>query len=271
MFFPWLGLPDKRREYAVAGSVITMKRSSVYLAAGLLLAAVAIKLAFPAKTKDTIQAVRTVTVPVTSAEKTILNENAEPAAAPEAMTVTVNAAEYLGREMPAAAAQELPEAVEQAVETFLETQAPYEELGIPANVSYNVPQPYFPFVAPVKARVSSSFGYRVHPLENLTKFHYGTDLAALSGDDILCFAEGTVTEIGMDEEHGNYIRVQHPDGFESMYAHCGTVYVRQGQKVSAGEKIGLVGVSGMVTGPHLHFELTKDGQYLNPEFYMAAL
>ena len=248
-----------------------MRRSSVYLAAGLFLAAVAIKLAFPAKTKDTIQSVRTVTIPVTETAASILDENAAPVAEPQAVTITVNAAEYLGQEVPAASTEELPEAVELAVETFLETQAPYEELGIPANVSYDVPRPYFPYVSPVKARVSSSFGYRVHPLENLTKFHYGTDLAALSGDDILCFAEGTVTEVGEDDNHGNFIRVKHPDGFETMYAHCGTIYVREGQKVAAGEKIGLVGMTGKVTGPHLHFELTKNGQYLNPEFYMAAL
>ena len=56
-----------------------------------------------------------------------------------------------------------------------------------------------------------------------------------------------------------------------MYAHCGTIYVRQGQRVSAGEKIALVGVSGKVTGPHLHFELTKNGVYMNPEFLLAAI
>lgn len=245
-----------------------MKRSSVAIAAGLFLTAVVVKLAIPANTKDSKSTGQTVSVPI--AQVSAIEDQAQTNET-EAVTVTVNAAEYLGLGYAQTAAEDLPPEVELAVETFLETQAPYEELGIPANVSYEVPQLNFPYVSPVKARVSSSFGYRVHPLENLTKFHYGTDMAALSGDDICCFAEGTVTEVGEDDTQGKYIRVQHPEGFESLYAHCGTIYVQEGQKVSAGEKIGLVGMSGKVTGPHLHFELTKDGEYLNPEFYMAAL
>ena len=246
-----------------------MKRVSVYLAAGFFLAAVAVKLALPAKTEDTIQTIRmaTVTQPVSPAPW--------PTAVPavpqqEAVTITINAGEYFGLGKPASSEEPLPEAVEDAVETFLATQAEYEDLGIPADVTYEVPMPAFPFAAPVRARVSSSFGYRVHPLENLTKFHYGTDLAALSGDDILCFAEGSVREVGKNETDGNYIIVDHPEGYTSKYSHCGMIYVVQGQKLRMGEKIGLVGMSGKVTGPHLHFELTKDGYHLNPEFYLAA-
>ncbi len=247
-----------------------MKRVSVYLAAGFFLAAVAIKLAFPAKTEDTIQTIKMAAV----------TEQASPVPWPtavptvpqtEAVTITINAGEYFGLGKLAPADAQLPEAVEDAVETFLETQAEYEDLGIPADVTYEVPMPSFTFVAPVRARVSSSFGYRVHPLENLTKFHYGTDLAALSGEDILCFAEGSVREVGKNETDGNYIVVDHPEGYSSKYSHCGMIYVIQGQKLSAGEKIGLVGMSGKVTGPHLHFELTKDGYHLNPEFYLAAV
>lgn len=244
-----------------------MKRVSVYLAAGFFLAAVAVKLAFPAKTKDTIQTIRMATVE---------NQTPVPTSVPassltEPITITINAAEYYGLETMSPADASLPEAVEEAVETFLETQAPYEDLGIPADVTYEVPMPSFHFVAPVRARVSSSFGYRVHPLENLTKFHYGTDLAALSGDDILCFAEGTVKEVGKNDTDGNYIIVDHPEGFSSKYAHCGTIYVQEGQKLTAGDKLGMVGMSGKVTGPHLHFELQKNGLHLNPEFYLAAI
>ncbi len=246
-----------------------MKRSSVYVAAGLFLAAVAVKLLVPENTsgKEAVYPTAAVTAEA-SQENTA---SAAETARTEAVTVTINAAEYLGIDRYAALNKELPEPVEKAVETFLDDQAPYEDLGIPANVSYDILKPSFRFVCPVKAATSSGFGYRVHPLENLTKFHYGTDLAALSGDDILCFADGTVKEVGSDEMNGRFIRISHAEGFESMYAHCGTVYVREGQSVRAGEKIALVGVSGRVTGPHLHFELTKNGTYLNPEFYFAAL
>ena len=241
-----------------------MRRSSVYVAAGLFLAAIAVKLLAPESTSDTVQVISSAAVPVKTTQE-------EETVRVEPITVMINAAEYLGVDRYAALNTDLPEPVERAVETFLDDQAAYEDLGIPANVSYDIPKPSFRFVCPVKAATSSGFGYRVHPLENLTKFHYGTDLAALSGDDIMCFAAGTVKEVGSDAVNGNFIRVSHEDGFESMYAHCGTVYVSEGQRVQMGEKIALVGVSGRVTGPHLHFELTKDGNYLNPEFYFAAL
>ena len=188
------------------------------------------------------------------------------------VVVTINAGELLGEsETKEPEKPELPPAVEEAIETFFASQEPFEELAVPEDVSYEVELPGFRCVSPVDAPCSSGFGYRVHPLENLTKFHYGIDLAAQSGEDILCFSDGTVTEVGQNETMGKYIRVSHEDGFASLYAHCGTVYVSKGQTVSAGEKLGLVGATGKVTGPNLHFELTKDGVYVNPAFYLAAL
>ena len=245
-----------------------MKRSNLMLAAGLLFTAAAVKLFFPSQSK---KAIETLVVP-TAAPSVLLETDAAEvrSAESEPVTVTINAAEYFGSPAEAADA-EIPDAVETAVETFLAEQEPYSSIALPANVTYSVSLPSFACVRPVKAAVSSGFGYRVHPLENLTKFHYGTDLAALSGDDILSFADGTVTEVGMDDEAGRFIRIEHDDGYASSYSHCGTVFVRQGQQVRAGEKIALVGVSGKVTGPHLHFELTKDGVYMNPEFAFAAL
>ena len=244
-----------------------MKRSTVTLAVGLILTAAAIKLAFPAgsgKKADPVSDSRTQTV---SAEAESKNESAS--AMP--VVVTINAGELLGQPEEEKENVSLPPAVEEAVETFLESQEPYEDLAIPADVSYEVELPGFEYVSPVYAPCSSGFGFRVHPLENLTKFHYGIDLAAQSGDDIRCFAAGTVTETGSNDTMGSYIRVSHPDGYETLYAHCGAVYVTKGQSVSAGEKLGLVGSSGKVTGPNLHFELTNDGVYVNPAFCLAAL
>ena len=224
-------------------------------------------LAFPSGSK---KAIDTLVIP-TAAPSVSLQTDMIPVAAEGApVTVTINAADFLRSPAePVTAA--LPEAVEAAVETFLTAQEPFAVFDVPADVTYDAALPTFPFVRPVTARTSSAFGYRVHPLENRTRFHYGTDLAALSGDDIVSFADGTVAEVGQDEDRGRYVRITHADGYETLYAHCGTIYVRQGQSVSAGEKIALVGVSGKVTGPHLHFEVTKNGVYVNPEFLLAAL
>ena len=241
-----------------------MKRSSVTLCAGLLFTAAAVKLAFPGQSKKAID-----TLVVPSAPPSVsLNTQMAPTAEP--VTVTINAADYLKQDANLVEA-DLPAAVEEAVETFLSDQEPFSSMAIPADATYDVVLPEFRYVRPVSARTSSAFGFRVHPLENLTKFHYGTDLAAISGDDIVSFADGTVTEVGQDDTLGHFLRIEHEDGYESLYAHCGTIFARQGQRVSAGEKIALVGISGRVTGPHLHFELTKDGVHMNPEFFFAAI
>ena len=240
-----------------------MKRSTVTLAAGLILTAAAIKLALPVKNGQDIYTHRSTEITDVG---TVGNDSAMP------VVVTINAGELLGQAEPETAeTAQLPPAVEEAVETFLESQEPFNDLDVPADVSYDVELPEFEYVSPVTAKCSSGFGYRVHPLENLTKFHYGTDLAAQSGDDIRCFSDGTVTEVGQNEIMGKYIRVSHSDGYASLYAHCGTVYVSKGQPVTAGEKLGLVGATGRVTGPHLHFELTKDGIFINPAFCLANL
>ena len=228
------------------------KRATIYVAAGLFVAAAAAKLLFPARTSETI---RTVEESFHRAdyrtEETVagVTEAADDAAMP--VTVTINAAEFLGLTEPAGT-EELSPAVEEAMAAFMEEQQPFVDLGVPA-------------------RVSSDFGYRLHPIDNETKFHYGMDLAANSGDDIVCFASGTVTEVGENGTSGKFLRVEHEDGYATMYAHCGQIYVEEGQKVNAGEKIALVGATGKVTGPNLHFELTHDGVYLNPAFYMAAI
>ena len=246
------------------------KRATIYVAAGLFVAAAAAKLIFPARTSETIRKVeRSLHRADYQTEETVaaVTETTDTAAP---VTVTINAAEFLGLAEPVST-EELPPAVEEAMAAFMEEQQPFVDIGVPANVSYDAPMPKFSFVPPLSARVSSDFGYRLHPIDNETKFHYGMDLAANSGDDIVCFAAGTVTEVGENGTSGKFLRIEHEDGYATMYAHCGQIYVEEGQKVEAGEKIALVGATGKATGPHLHFELTHDGIYLNPAFYLAAL
>lgn len=246
------------------------KRATIYVAAGLFVAAAAAKLLFPARTSETIRTIEKSfhRADYRTEETVAAVTEAADTAAP--VTVTINAAEFLGLAEPVST-EELSPAVEEAMAAFMEEQQPFVDIDVPANVSYDAPMPKFSFVPPLSARVSSDFGYRLHPIDNETKFHYGMDLAANSGDDIVCFAAGTVTEVGENGTSGKFLRIEHEDGYATMYAHCGQIYVEEGQKVEAGEKIALVGATGKATGPHLHFELTHDGIYLNPAFYLAAL
>jgi murein DD-endopeptidase MepM/ murein hydrolase activator NlpD len=135
-------------------------------------------------------------------------------------------------------------------------------------VSYSFDSLPFIYQPPVKGVSSSGFGYRMHPIEKVVKFHYGTDFAAQSGDAIYAFADGTVKTAAEDEGYGKYLVISHPGGYETLYAHCGSLLVSRGETVKMGDRIAAVGQTGKATGPHLHFELIKSGVYLNPEFYL---
>ena len=133
------------------------------------------------------------------------------------------------------------------------------------NGEYELP---FEYIKPCGGEITSPFGYRVHPVSGETTFHYGVDLRAATGSDICAVSDGTVVETGKGEIFGNYVKVQHEDGFMSFYAHLSKTLVKQGDSVSMGEKVGLAGATGIATGPHLHFEMRKDGKVLNPQKVM---
>ncbi len=154
------------------------------------------------------------------------------------------------------------------VAAFLENQKEYSEYEIPEKASYAYHVFKEDYQPPVEGMNSSGFGYRTHPIHGDIRFHYGTDFAAWTGEDIYAFADGTVSFAGYCESYGNYITIEHADGWQSLYAHCSTLYVEEGEEVSGGDKIALVGATGLVTGPHLHFELSKNGVYVNPEYYV---
>ena len=162
------------------------------------------------------------------------------------------------------AAEILPE----AVQIFLDSQEAFSQYELPANVTYSFTGLPFEFASPLGGRSSSGFGYRLHPILNEVKFHYGTDIAAWSGESITSFAEGTVTFSGYSDSYGNYITIDHGNGWKSLYAHCSSLLVSSGESVAMGQQIALVGSTGLATGPHLHFELIHDGIYTNPEYYI---
>ena len=154
-----------------------------------------------------------------------------------------------------------------AVAAFLESQASYAEYAVPANVSYECPALPFEYVSPVSGINSSGFGYRLHPIENKVKYHYGTDFAANTGTAVTAFADGVIVAAGDSDSYGKYMIIDHSDGYSTLYAHCSELCMSCGE-VNKGDVIARVGSTGAATGPHLHFELMCNDTYLNPEFYL---
>jgi murein DD-endopeptidase MepM/ murein hydrolase activator NlpD len=128
------------------------------------------------------------------------------------------------------------------------------------------------FVYPlVGTRISSSFGTRTHPVRSVVRHHSGIDLAAPHGSPIRAIQSGVIVFADPHSGYGNLIVISHTDHITSHYGHCDTIRVRPGQRVKAGEIIGTVGSTGLVTGPHLHFELRQNGDPLNPELVIPKL
>ena len=120
-----------------------------------------------------------------------------------------------------------------------------------------------------EGRVSSTWGNRT--LLGTTRHHSGVDLAAPSGTAIYSTGSGVVTKSGWGSGYGQYVEIDHGNGYITRYAHASRLMVNTGDRVSAGEHIANVGCTGRCTGPHLHFEVVKNGQRKNPTTYLAML
>ena len=115
--------------------------------------------------------------------------------------------------------------------------------------------------------VSCYYGWRINPVTGEKENHRGVDIAVPTGTEIHAAIDGIVTTAGWDSGYGNYLVITGTDGLVTKYAHCEILSVTQGQTVSAGDVIARVGSSGQSTGPHLHFEVLKNGIYLNPLYF----
>jgi murein DD-endopeptidase MepM/ murein hydrolase activator NlpD len=117
------------------------------------------------------------------------------------------------------------------------------------------------------ARLSSSFGMRKHPILGFNKLHQGTDFAAPKGTPIMASGNGVVTMAQKYKGYGNYILLKHNSTFKTAYAHLSKYGrgIRKGVRVSQGQIIGYVGSTGMSTGPHLHYEVIKNGKKINSQ------
>ncbi|MDX2084729.1 MAG: M23 family metallopeptidase [Candidatus Melainabacteria bacterium] len=125
--------------------------------------------------------------------------------------------------------------------------------------------------APTHGKMTSPFGWRTHPVTQKHQFHAGIDIAASTGDPIYVTQDGTVVFSGPYKGYGNVMVVQHAPNLFTLYGHCSQNLVQPGQWVARGQVIGLVGSTGLSTGPHLHFEVHQNRQYVNPLAYLGWL
>jgi murein DD-endopeptidase MepM/ murein hydrolase activator NlpD len=118
-------------------------------------------------------------------------------------------------------------------------------------------------------RVGSGFGMRKDPIDSTMKMHKGIDIAAPTGTKVYAAGSGKVLKItSSDDGYGNCIVIEHGYGFVSRYAHLSGFKIKEGDEVKKGDLIGLVGSTGRSTGPHLHYEIEKDGEKINPKKYI---
>lgn len=119
-----------------------------------------------------------------------------------------------------------------------------------------------------KRRISAFYGYRIHPIYKTKIFHEGIDFSAPVGTDVYASGDGVVTQATRSNYgYGNIITIDHGYGYKTVYAHLDKIDVRKGQKIKRGQIIGLVGNTGLSTGPHLHYEVRKNDRRVNPIYY----
>jgi murein DD-endopeptidase MepM/ murein hydrolase activator NlpD len=125
-----------------------------------------------------------------------------------------------------------------------------------------------PSIWPVKGWVTSGFGPRVSPFTEKPAWHDGLDIGAAANAPVQAPAQGRVTSVGFDSKLGNVVKLDHGFGIETLYGHLAKALVKEGQRVKRGDVVGLVGSSGLATGPHLHYMVKVNGQTFDPTKYI---
>ena len=123
---------------------------------------------------------------------------------------------------------------------------------------------------PVRGPITSNYGKRKNPRSGEEEFHSGVDIATSSGTPVSATADGIVSFSGWNGGSGNLVVLEHGFGFSTFYAHNKMNIVQVGQKVRRGDIIGYIGSTGNATGPHVHYEIWKDGSSVNPQKYLEG-
>jgi murein DD-endopeptidase MepM/ murein hydrolase activator NlpD len=116
----------------------------------------------------------------------------------------------------------------------------------------------------VEGKVISGFGSRIHPITKKKEFHKGIDIVAKEGTPIMAVFDGIIVVAEEFGSYGNYVKINHGNEMYSIYAHCKKLYTRKGEKIKKGNVIASVGNTGSTTGNHLHFEVWKGNEVIDP-------
>ncbi len=116
-------------------------------------------------------------------------------------------------------------------------------------------------------RIASGFGNRIHPFFKTPKMHWGLDFTAPPGTEIHCTGNGIVSKVAFEAGYGKYVIVDHGFGYETLYAHMKDTHVKKGQQLKRGDVLGTVGNTGLSMAPHLHYEVIRNGQKIDPINY----
>ena len=122
-------------------------------------------------------------------------------------------------------------------------------------------------ILPLKGTITSRYGPRNPTTATVPKYHTGIDIAVNEGTVFIASMAGTVETVSSVGDYGNHVKIVNGDVM-TLYAHCKTIYVKQGDKIVQGQQIGEVGATGNVTGPHLHFEIRKENRYVDPDLIL---
>ena len=122
---------------------------------------------------------------------------------------------------------------------------------------------------PVAGTISSPYGYRNHPVREERRFHTGVDISVPPGSEVKATADGIVSFAGWTENSGIVVVVEHGHGFSTAYAHNRKALARVGQRIARGDVISMSGSTGLSTGPHVHYEIWRDGRHADPAGFLA--
>ncbi len=125
-----------------------------------------------------------------------------------------------------------------------------------------------PSILPTFGIVNDGYGYRMHPIFRYRRFHAGIDFNNIKGTPVYATADGKVIFSGRDSNYGIMVKINHPSGYETRYAHLESALISENEQVKKGQIIGLMGNTGLSTGTHLHYEVLKNHQNVNPKHFL---